>query len=282
MKYLILGNKGQLGREFDNYFSENSFEYKGCAKPEIDASNFDSVKSAIDDYSPDIILNCIAYNQVDMAEKNPELANLINRDFPSKLSLFSKSKSIYLVHFSSDYVYSPNKNKKLKEDSNLSPINLYGLSKLQGDEQVYQNNPKSLILRLSWLYSKIGKQNFIYKILQAANKHNELSVVTDEVSVPTSTNFVVKTTLEAINHNLTGIYNLCPNGNPVSRYDLADYVLNKIGGRGVLLNKINQSDFGLMAKRPVFSAMDSQKIQNELSIIFPTWQEDLKNIYMPD
>ena len=176
-----------------------------------------------------------------------------------------------MVHYSSDYVFDGKSSIKYTEKDQTKPINIYGKSKLKGEELISTTMADFLIFRLSWLYSKEGKQNFVNKIINLSKNNNTLSIVTDEISIPTHTSFVVEYTLLAIKRNIRGLYNLVPNGLEINRYDFADLFLNTILHKQINLISINQNDLYNPARRPIFSAMDSSLIQKKLSLEFLDW-----------
>ncbi len=276
VKYLLLGKNGQLGKEFLKTFENKNIIFKAVSRVECDVSNFNQVFKIFNDFKPDIVINCTAYNKVDNAEweyfeafKSNSLAveNLINlcRDYNS-----------FLIHYSTDYVFDGLKNGLYTEEDLPNPVNMYGKSKLIGEKLLLENDYKKfLLLRVSWVYGE-GKQNFLYKLSQWAQSQDYLKVACDEVSVPTSTKTIVKITLKAIEKELTGLYHLVNSGY-TSRFEWAlEYF--RLSGIKKFIYPAYQSDFNLPAKRPKFSAMSNEKISKDINIEIKHWKDELKDI----
>ncbi len=217
MKYLILGSKGQLAKEFLKKISDKIFAYDIDT---LDIADENLLKRVIDFVKPDFIINCAAYNNVDKAEKDYQTAFRINAEAVKNMALFSKKYKTKVVHFSSDYVF-PGKFEKVPytEKDIPAPINKYGLTKLEGENLLKSISDNFLIFRVSWLYGD-GTQNFPYKLLLWLKNKAEIKVSTDEISVPTPANFVANTVIKALKSDLKGAWHLCPSGF-CSRYDWA-------------------------------------------------------------
>ncbi len=275
MKYLVTGDKGQLGKEFMRYLQMNGMESRGVDIDDINIGDIKAVRELVDEEKPDIIINCAAYNYVDDAEKDPVAALRTNAAGIANLAEVSENHKSYIIHFSSDYVFDGEKKDSLYIESDIpNPINQYGLSKLRGDEILKEIAPdRHLIMRLSWVYGS-GRQNFIYKLSQWAEKNRSLNIAFDEVSVPTYTKTITTVTMKAIKRGLIGLYHLAATGY-ASRYEWAKLAL-RLMEKDVLLYPVSRSSFGLPAKRPYFTAMSNNKISRELDINIPDWENDLK------
>ena len=273
MKYLVVGHKGQLGKEFVNIFQIKGFDYTAVDIDELDISNYIELKKFFSYFKPDVIINCAAYNNVDGAETEFESANKVNALAPKYIAEISKKQNSFLVHFSSDYVFDGMKTNGLYyENDNVNPINKYGKSKLDGENYIRNSDVDYLIFRLSWVFGE-GKQNFIYKFREWAKSNNTLNITTDEVSVPTYAKMVAENTMKALEKGLTGLYHLTNSGY-TSRFGCAEKIINQLD-LNVKLNPVKQSHFNLPAKRPKFSAMSNANISNLLNIKIPTWEESV-------
>lgn len=280
MKYLVFGDKGQLGWEFSRYFDLNGIEYTGCDKGETDITSRDAVIKLIKEVKPGIIINCSAYNQVDAAEINPGPAYAVNSDAVGNIAAAARQNGAFLVHFSSDYVFDGSKTTGLyTEEDSANPINEYGRSKLTGENQLTESGAEHLLFRLSWVYGK-GEQNFIFKFMQWAEKSNVLKIAADEVSVPASTKTIVDITMKSVKKGLAGLYHLTDSGY-ASRYEWAKEIL-KITGKENILYPVQSESFGLPATRPYFSAMDNTLISDSLDLVIPQWQESLKKHFIQE
>jgi dTDP-4-dehydrorhamnose reductase len=267
-KILIIGNKGQLGSEFQKYFTENEIDFIGVDIEECDISNYNSLKE-IFVIKPDVVINCSAFNNVDQAEANFDTAFKVNANGPMHLAELCHLNKVFLIHYSSDYVFDGNKNDLYDETDKPNPINKYGLSKLNGEKFISDTFDQYMIFRLSWVYGN-GSQNFIHKVKEWSKINSELKISDDEISIPTSTEFIVANTLKAYSEKLTGLYHLTPE-NHTSRYLWTKRIFENLR-QSVNLIPAKKSDFLLAAKRPDFSAMNSKKISNLLGSNFDSWE----------
>ena len=273
MKYLIFGNKGQLGKEFVKIFEKENYDYRGYDIDNFDISNFSNLRYVISEYKPDLIINCTAYNQVDFAEKNFIDAYRTNAIAVRNLAYIASEFDIFLIHFSTDYVFDGNKGDLYIEKDEANPINEYGKSKYAGEVFLREVIDKYLILRLSWVYGD-GQQNFIYKLLQWSKNNAELKIVTDEISIPCSAKMIADYTLKAFNSGLTGLFHLTNSGY-ASRFDWAKEILKNCKIEKNII-PVTLDYFNLPAKRPKFAAMSNSLISKELNIEIPDWKTSLK------
>lgn len=272
MKFLILGSKGQLGKEFVQTFNKLSFNFSDFDIDELDINDYLKTKQTIETIKPDIIINCSAYNDVDKAESVPELAMKTNALAVFNIAKLCEKYKIFLIHFSSDYVFSGNENYyKYTEFDDTNPINEYGKSKLLGEKYIAETTDKYLIFRVSWVYGN-GTQNFLYKFLNWSKKNSILRITSDEISIPTSVSIIVKYTLEALSQGLFGIFHLTSSGF-ASRYDWALEIAKLFKIKNDII-KCSINEFNLPAKRPFFSAMDNNKLFRSLDVTPNDWKED--------
>jgi len=271
-KILILGANGQLGQEFVNVLADSKFNFVAPQEKDCDITDGDKLKAFVAQEAPEIILNCAAYNAVDEAEANPAVADLVNHQAVLNIAKICNEKQIFLVHYSSDYVFDGTKGQLYTEEDIVNPLNVYGKSKLAGEQAIKDNLAGYLIFRLSWVIGK-GKQNFLYKLSTWAQTNKVLKISADEVSVPTFTNTVVDITLLALEEKLTGLYHLTNSGY-ASRYELAKafIVKRKLDN---LVVPVPMSSFTVKAKRPLFSAMSNARLAKALDVEIPTWEEGL-------
>ncbi len=271
-RFLLAGSAGQLGREFQNILSERELCFFAPPEDQLNITNFDQVKAVVAKVKPDIFINCAAYNVVDKAEDETEIAFAVNGVAVEHMAQICKANGIFFVHYSSDYVFNGKKGDPYAETDEPDPINAYGKSKLEGEQRIAETGGDYLIFRLSWVYGS-GKQNFLYKLRQWVKTKGELNVASDERSVPTYTRDIAEMTLRALAADLKGLYHLVNSGS-ASRYELAQYYLNRCGFK-VKVNPVKQGSFKTRAKRPGCSAMSNQKLINDLGDVIPTWQNAL-------
>lgn len=286
MKICVIGSGGQLGLHLFHIFKKNKnfffFSSSKKKRPFIigNYNNFDNLKKNLNKIEPSVIINCSAFTNVDRAENDKTEARYINSKALKILSKYCYKKNITLIHFSTDYVYSGKGKKLWKESSVCKPVNFYGLTKLDGEKNIKRSKCKYIIIRLSWLYGEYGGSNFVLKLINLSIKKKNLSMVDDQYGSPTSTElviFVLKKILFKIKKKKfnSGVFNLC-SANYVNRFILSRYILNKyynkINFRPLVIKKIKTKDLKLVAKRPLNSRMNNNKLSKYLNIKFKNWQ----------
>lgn len=273
-KYLIIGKNGQLGTEFVRQLTKNNFDFVAFDHHQIDVADTYKIVELIEQIKPEIVINTSAYNQVDLAEKNYNLAYKTNGLGVNNLVFACKKYNSLIIHYSTDYVFDGKKDLGLYEENDLvNPLNEYGKSKYLG-ETFLDNYSNSLLFRTSWVFGE-GLQNFIYKFLQWTKNNNTLKVSFNEISIPTSTKTIVDLTFRAIDSGLNGKFHLTNSG-CCSRYEYAKYIL-KISNLSNIIEPVDIASFNLPAKRPGFSAMSNQKLSKELNYLIPEWSDVVKD-----
>lgn len=274
MRYLIIGNRGQLGSHFDRFFKSSNFKYTGLDLPEIDITNQNELFSKFNELNPDIVINCSAYNLVEDAEKNPDPAFKVNFEGVRNIVQACIKNNCFLVHYSTNHVFDGKKETPYLETDLVNPINKYGKSKLAGEEIIRKELPSNhLIIRTSWLYGE-GTQNFIYKFLKRNDDGRELVGVVNEIATPTSTRLLVVITIKALEKKLKGLYHVTNSGS-ASRWDWANEILG-ITGKTKEMKRVDVEYFSLLAKLPVNATLDCTKISKDLGVNIPNWKEELK------
>jgi dTDP-4-dehydrorhamnose reductase len=268
--YLIIGANGQLGKQFAKDLTVRNETVIAPDEKDCDITSVVTLSQFIDSVKPSVIINCAAYNAVDLAEQQSEIAHLINAAAVKNIAMLCGEKNIFLVHYSSDYVFDGTKGDLYTEDDIPSPLNVYGKSKRAGEEAVLSFGDKYLLFRTSWVFGN-GAQNFIYKMMQWSQKNAMLKLTADEVSVPTSTIDLVDITLKSINKGLTGLYHLT-NSDYASRYEWGRYIAKKLSLQSTII-PVPLSTFPSAALRPLFSAMSNGQLQNDLGITIPDWRD---------
>jgi dTDP-4-dehydrorhamnose reductase len=269
-KVLITGASGQLGKEFVKVLSSKGIDFVALERKDLDVTNFEKVYKTLKEINPSVVINCSAYNQVDLAETEILKAFSTNAIGPYNLAITCREINAKLIHYSTDYVFDGIKKGLYTEEDSPNPLNQYARSKLLGEELVKQVLEDYLILRVSWVYGE-GRQNFIHKLLQWTKEREVLQIAFNEVSVPTYTGFIVEKTLKALEKGLTGLYHLVPRGY-ASRYEWAKLTLKLFRMKKVLI-PVEKEIFNLPAKRPDFSAMSCERIEKALGEEFEEWDE---------
>ena len=270
MKVIITGADGQLGSAFQKELTRRHVACWGTDIATCDITKSSSVDALLDAHKPTVLINCAAYNLVDDAEAKRDLAYAVNAQAVKILAAACQTRNIKFVHYSTDYVFDGQKGDLYTEGDVPHPLNVYGLSKLEGETFARTMIADHLVFRTSWVYGE-GQQNFLHKLMQWAGKNKVLRISEDEVSVPTSVDDLVLGTLTALDKGLRGMYHLASSGH-ASRYEWARYFL-RVVGVDVQVIPVPMSSFQLKAVRPPFSALSNQKISDILGIKIPAWQD---------
>lgn len=273
MRVFITGSKGQLGTAFVKYFEANGYDYLAVDVDTLNIADPDATTDAVMAYRPGLVINCVAYNQVDLAEADDRTAIAVNGVGARNLAQAVRRLEASMVHYGTDYVFDGKKNAPYTEKDEPNPLNNYGRSKLLGEKYVLENVPTGLVLRLSWVYGE-GQQNFMHKLKGWAQKPGPLRVAADEISVPTYTGDVVNATMAALERGLSGTWHI-PNTGHCSRLDWAKLALKEFG-IDKEIEPARMADFNLPARRPGFSAMSNEGLTKELGISIPAWQESVQ------
>jgi dTDP-4-dehydrorhamnose reductase len=255
---LILGSNGQLGQCFEsNSGLHQEYDFVFATRKNCDVTDYNALEEYIRLISPDYIINCIAYTAVDKAEIEIEQAYLINAQLPKNLALISTKLKCKLIHFSTDYVYNSESGYHT-EQSPTNPCNVYGASKLKGDQDIIANSEDAIILRTSWVYSDRGN-NFLLTMKRLMQEKKELKIVNDQIGAPTSTFSIVDAVFKIIYsyHRVdknNRIFNFSDEGE-LSWYEFASKIQFFAGLHDCKLIPIPSSDYKTAAKRPLNSKM---------------------------
>ena len=271
--FLILGAEGQLGKAFKRYLAAHDISYSAPQEKDCDITDAYNLEKMVETISPTVIINCAAYNAVDDAEEEKELAYMINCTAIEKLIEICNLYQIKLIHYSTDYVFDGTKGDLYTEEDKTAPLNVYGQSKLAGEQIVVEKANDSIVFRTSWVFGD-GTQNFIYKLRQWAKRNKVLKISCDEVSVPTSVDDIVHVTLKATNKNLAGLFHLTNTGY-ASRYEWARHVINTLDMDHTII-PVPMNTFQCKARRPLFVPMSNEKLSQKLGIDIPHWNNSVK------
>lgn len=284
-KILLFGKTGQLGWELERALS-TEFEVYAYSSQQVDVKDLQNVEKKIEEIKPTIIINASAYTAVDQAEIESETAMRINAEAPACMAECAQKIKAVFIHYSTDYVFDGKKNITYTEKDLTNPLNMYGKSKLSGEQAVGRVGGAFIILRTSWGYSMRG-DNFVTKVIAWAQKGNPLKIVTDQIGSPTWSRSLAQATTQMIERgklNLydyfsakSGIYHLGGAGS-VSRFDFAKEILrlSSTGKLGADLKPALTSDFPTPAIRPLYTPLDCTKFETTFDIRLPKWQESLQ------
>jgi len=289
MNILLLGNAGQLGWELQRTLQPLgnvvSVDY-----PEVNMADAASIRRTVQEHNPEAIINATAYTSVDNAESEPDLADAINGTGPGVLAEEARKINAVLVHFSTDYVFDGKKGTPYLETDLPQPLNVYGKSKLAGEQAIQSIDVKYLIFRTAWVYTlrtisgSTGRESFVSKVLGWARKNETLRIVNDQISNPTWARMLAETTALILARagidfhpwlsERKGLYHLAGEGF-TSRYEWAKeiLVLDPYPHEQITKELLPAAtvDFPTPAKRPLFSAMDCTKFNNTFGLQLPEW-----------
>lgn len=278
-KILVTGANGQLANEvktLSSYYPDFQFLY--TAKEELPIENTDALKTFFQKNKINYCINCAAYTAVDKAETEKEKAFLMNAEAVGGLANVCRAHQAKLIHISTDYVYDGSVHNPLKEENAVGPINVYGASKLKGEELALQKNPSSLIIRTSWVYSPFGN-NFVKTMLRLFKEKKEINVINDQYGSPTYAADLAQVIIKFIERtesgeNFSGIVNYSNSG-VTTWYEFAEEIKSLVNS-SCKINPIPTSSYPTPAKRPLYSVLDTSRIKELLQIEIPSWKESLK------
>ena len=284
MKILLLGSNGQLGRELERQLSSVG-SVAAFPRSALDITKHCAVRDAVRCVRPNIIVNAAAYTAVDKAETDADFAHAVNADAVANLAQIAREQSLWLFHYSTDYVFDGSKQSPYLETDTPNPINVYGASKLAGETAIAAADCQHLIFRTSWAISK-NSCNFAKTILRLASEGDVLKVVHDQIGVPTSHLLITRVTIDAI-HAIKdnnawphGIYHLAPEGK-TSRHEIAKTLISCAEQQHIPLRThaadiqaIPTAEYPIAAKRPLNSQLDTHKLRSQLSFDLPHWKDD--------
>jgi len=280
MQVLITGSNGQVGRSIQEIEKPDFLKFIFTDREELNISELSELKTYFSENKVDFLVNCAAYTQVDKAEEEEEKASLINHTAVENLAKLSAQLKIPFIHISSEYVYHPDHELIMKETEKCNPQGVYAKTKLAGDLAAIKHNPKTIILRTSWVYAREGK-NFVNTIARLVKEKESLSIVNDQVGSPTYAPDIAEAILSIIkqfegseNFDKYGVFHFSNEGF-ISWYEFADEIA-KITKSNCLLTPCSSNQYPTPAKRPLNSRISKQKIVSTFKIPIKPWKESLK------
>lgn len=286
MKILLLGKSGQVGWELQRSLAPLG-ELVALDRRSTDhcgnLANLQGIRATVQQLRPDLIVNAAAYTAVDKAESDPATAHIVNAEAPGVLAEAAQAAGAWLVHYSTDYVFDGSGSTPWREDDPTGPLNVYGLSKLEGERRILASCKKHLILRTSWVYAARGG-NFAKTMLRLAAERERLSVVSDQFGAPTGADLLADVTAHialAVRHGASnaGIYHLTAAGE-TSWHGYARYVLEHAIRSGVRLktspdavDAVATAAFPTPAVRPGNSRLNTAKLRDSFGLALPEWQQ---------
>ncbi|HTB53043.1 MAG TPA: dTDP-4-dehydrorhamnose reductase [Ferruginibacter sp.] len=278
---LITGANGQVGSEF-RVLSKNypQYNFLFVGKDELSIGDIDTVKKYFAIHTIDHCINCAAYTAVDKAETESEKAFLINADAVGNLAAVCKTQNTRLIHISTDYVFDGAATTPYLESHPVNPMGVYGASKLQGEQLAFQNNPDTIVIRTSWVYSSFGN-NFVKTMLRLMKERESINVVNDQQGCPTYAADLANVIMQIIIHHPLSISN---SGNRIFNYSNAGSInwyqfavaIKELTNSKCIVNPIPSAQYPTPAKRPQYSVLDTTKIRETFAISIPAWKDSLQ------
>ncbi|MEG4985493.1 dTDP-4-dehydrorhamnose reductase [Microcoleus sp. BR0-C5] len=284
MKILLAGGSGQLAQELQPILL-SSGEVIAVDRTRLDLSQPESIRQAMAEIQPDLVVNAGAYTAVDKAESEPELANAINGIAPGIIAEECEKLGASLIHFSTDYVFDGSHSSAYLETDSTNPLGTYGKSKLAGEAAIRQAGNRHIIIRTAWVYGNSGKGNFVKTMLRLGKEREEIRVVADQIGSPTWTGDLSAATSQIIpllGQESFGTYQYTNSG-VCSWYDFAIAIFEEAAQLGLPLKvqrviPITTAEYPTPAKRPAFSVLSTVKISAILGTYPPHWRQGLRQM----
>lgn len=293
LNILVTGANGQLGNEMRIISKDTEYNFvftdvtttEGVETTILDITDIEAVRSIVKEKGIDCIINCAAYTNVDKAESDVDFCRVLNAVAPKNLATVMKEVNGLLVHVSTDYVFGGDPyNVPCKEDQKGTPTGVYGLTKLEGEQNIIATECKHLIIRTAWLYSEFGK-NFVKTMLNLTSTKPELKVVFDQAGTPTYA-YDLAVAIKAMvddyakeksgnDYSKTGIYHFSNEG-VCSWFDFTKVIAEMACNTGCDIQPCHSNEFPSPVKRPAYSVLDKTKIKETFGLRIPYWTESLK------
>ena len=303
MRILLTGANGQLGHELRASLAplghlvcatrEGRLAVDGSACETADLDQPATLARLLDRVAPDVVVNAAAYTAVDRAEEERAAAFRVNAEAVDALAAACAARDALLVHYSTDYVFPGDDPRPRRESDPTGPINVYGASKLAGEQAIHASGCRQLIFRISWVYAAHG-HNFLRTMLRLASERDELRVVDDQVGAPTPAHWIADATATTIAATAEsgpdypasqapgGIWHLVPDGE-ASWYDFAQAIFEEARKTGLLARQpalipVPTSEYPTPARRPVYSMLDGARMNHDFGIALPHWRQGLAEV----
>ena len=275
---LVTGSSGQLGQCLKQLLlSATDISCYFAAREDLDITNSDELQRFFSEHNFDYCINTAAYTNVEKAESEQKKAFLINAEGAYSIAKACKKHNVVLLHISTDYVFDGMAKTPYQEQDPTNPLNVYGASKLKGEQHIGNTWNKHFIIRTSWLYSQYG-QNFLNSMLQFAKQKKALTITTQQKGTPTNANDLaqVLVTIIKTGNARYGVYHFSNQGE-ATWYDFAEAIF-KATGEIDTVNLAKTEHYATFAKRPSYSVLNCNKLKDTLGITYRNWEDSLKQI----
>ncbi len=292
MKLLLLGKNGQVGWELQRSLAPLgelvALDFDSPGPLGADFSQPEQLAATVRAVAPDVIVNAAAHTAVDKCETEPDLARAINAAGPAVLAREAAARGAWLVHYSTDYVFDGSGTRPWREDDPTGPLNVYGQTKLEGEEAIRTSGCKHLILRTSWVYAARGG-NFAKTMLKLAQERDRLTVIDDQIGAPTGADLLADVTAHALravigNPGLAGTYHAVASGE-TSWHGYACHAIALARRAGMMIrvpveaiDPVPTSTFPTPARRPHNSRLDTQRLREAFGLVLPPWQTGITRL----
>lgn len=291
MKILLFGKGGQVGWELQRSLAPLgevvALDFDSKELP-ADFSQPEALADTVQAVRPDVIVNAAAHTAVDRAESEPELARRLNAQAPGVLADQAGKLGAWLVHYSTDYVFDGSGTRPWTETDTPAPLNVYGQTKLEGEQRIAAQCPRHLIFRTSWVYAARGG-NFAKTILRLAQEREQLNVIDDQFGAPTGAELLADVTAHTLRHALeapqvAGLYHVCASGE-TNWLEYAKLVISSANRSSLAIKVVSNSihpvptsAFPTAAQRPRNSRLDTRKLQATFGLTLPPWQQGVERM----
>jgi dTDP-4-dehydrorhamnose reductase len=277
---MIVGAGGQLARCIIDYCTQHMISFVALTRQQLDLLHSNQIYQALQQYQPYIVINAAAYTDVDQSEVEQDLAWRGNVQIVENLAKACQQQRCWLVHFSTDYVFSGLQLTPYTEQDVPNPINYYGYTKWMGEQVALQHHDWVIIFRLSWLFSRYGKNFFLtmYRLLQ---QQSLVRVVHDQIGAPSYAPQVVQSLMPhllQLQPEQAGIYH-CSASGATSWYDFARVIQSYLPTSPSIIQSITSDAYPSLAQRPSYSILSTEKLQHTWQIFMPHWQEGVAQCY---
>lgn len=279
MRILVFGKNGQVGRELTRTLAPLG-EVSALGRKEIDLVDADRIREIIRLHRPDMIVNAAAYTAVDKAETEQHLAHAINAAAPRVMAEEAARLQAWMIHYSTDYVFDGTSDRPYSETDTPSPLNVYGITKHEGEVAIAATDARFIVLRTSWVYGVYGR-NFVKTMLRLARERDELSIVDDQIGAPTWSRMIAEVTacvasrLEHIGEDARGLYHMTASGSTSWRMFAEAIFAGAADARTPRVVPIKTSEYPTPARRPLNSRLDNRKFAKTFGLSQPDWRNCL-------
>jgi len=276
VRILVLGASGQLGRELlRSRDATAKHELVGLQEEHCDIRKPGSVDAALNEITPDAVINCAAWTRVDEAERQPEAAFAVNQAGAANVARACAARRVVLCHMSTDYVFDGSQTSPMDESVEPQPINVYGRSKLAGELEVSALLPdRHLIVRTAWLFGQQGP-NFVMTILRRAREGGQMRVVDDQMGSPTWTGHLAPAVVRALDIEARGTLHLTAAGS-TTWYGFAKAIVADGGVQEAAIEPIAAAEYPTPARRPTYSVLDNRRWRELGQQPLPPWRDGLR------